>query len=278
MRTEDADTVSHLAPIVRAGNRERRYRTSNLRSGIGEAHPCAPSGSPRRGTVCDRDRIGRILRLDLAELEKLTAVAERTEVVAGRTLFDAGRDATDAFLVLGGTLRVAKSLADGRRVIIAFAGAGDFLGIADESKYTYEVEAITYASVCRFARARLDGLLDQCPHLRSHFLHAARSELHRAQDRMLLLGCKTAMERLASFLVQHAERCRTAGLPRDTLYLPMSRGDIADHLGLTTETVSRTFTQMTRARLIELTDSRHLKLLDRAALLRETGGVVVPSG
>lgn len=262
--------VSHPTAAVQPADTARRYR-----SDIAEPHPCGPSPATRRGSVCDQDRIAGYLQLDSAELDTLEAVITRTDVPAGGALFGSDQLASDAFLVLDGTLRVVKSLADGRRIVFAFAGPGDFLGIAAEDRYSYDVDAITNASVCRISRRRLNGLLDQCPRLRNHLLHVARGELHRAQERMLLLGCKTATERLASFLVQFAERCETAGLARNKLYLPMPRGDIADYLGLTTETVCRIFSQMTQDGLIALPGPRHVTLLDRKALIRETGGPLV---
>lgn len=220
--------------------------------------------------------MARILRLEPAEVDRMMAVARHLDVPSEKILFSSGQPAREVFLVVDGTLRVFKALSDGRRIIVAFAEPGDFLGLGPEGRYSYDVEAVTRASVCRFPRARLDALLDQCPQLRNHLLHAATGELQRAQDRMMLLGRKTAPERLASFLLQYAERAERAGERADRLYLPMGRGDIADYLGLTTETVSRVFSQMKLDGLIDLPNSRRVALRDRAALLRASGGVLLP--
>lgn len=215
--------------------------------------------------------LARQLPLDGEELSRLQAIATAVALVPQQSLFVSGDLARHVYLVVDGTLRVQKSLADGRRLVIAFVFGSDFLGLAQEDRYTYGVEAVTPAQLCRFRRQHLEPLLDACPRLRNRLRRTASSELQRAQDRMLLLGRKTADERLASFLLQLAERHERAEGPPHVVPLPMNRRDIADYLGLTTETVSRTFTQFRADGLIDFPDAHRAVLLN-LELLRERSG------
>jgi CRP/FNR family transcriptional regulator len=126
--------------------------------------------------------------------------------------------------------------------------------------------------VCRFARSRLLGLLEDFPGMQKRLLAIASSELTAAQEQMLLLGRKTARERLASFLaarvhMRQVECPDTVTFRGDArITLPMTRGDIADYLGLTIETVSRTLTKLRADRLIELPGTADVVIPDLAAL------------
>ena len=124
--------------------------------------------------------------------------------------------------------------------------------------------------ICRFSRPKLRALLDDFPAMEKRLLEVASNELVAAQEQMLLLGRKTARERLASFLVN-----RAASLPNGTggalrngvrMTLPMTRSDIADYLGLTIETVSRTLTRFKSERLIDIPNASEIVLRDRGAL------------
>ena len=172
-------------------------------------------------------------------------------------------DAADAiFRVLDGVIRLYKLLPDGRRQIIGFFQAGDIMGLAFSDRYLYSAETVTATSLQRIPRTQLETLMDTRPSLARRLLSVTTSELVAAQDQMLLLGRKTALEKLASFLLSLSRR---AG-GRRAIALPMSRGDIADHLGLTTETVSRGFTKLKTSRLIRIVDNGKVELLDCDAL------------
>jgi CRP/FNR family transcriptional regulator, anaerobic regulatory protein len=186
---------------------------------------------------------------------------------AGRLVFAVGDLAEDVHRLTSGMLKLYKLTQDGRRQVVGFMVPGDFLGLAFGRTYAYSAEAITPAAACRFPRARFFRLLEAFPSLEKEILSRTSTELAAAQDQMLLLGRKTARERLASFLLRLAER---RGEHDGPIELPMSRGDIADYLGLTSETVSRTFTSLRQAGLIELPAAHQLVIrrpaeLDRAA-------------
>ena len=203
------------------------------------------------------------------QLPRLTAIAAGRRVETGQTLFEEGDPAEEVFTLTDGMLKLYKLMSDGRRQIVGFLVPGDFLGLAFGRTYVYSAEAVTPTAVCRFRRPQFMGLLDECPTLEKEILGRTSTELAAAQEQMLLLGRKTARERLASFLAALARRKRLErGGP---LPLPMSRADIADYLGLTIETVSRTFTAFRKERLIDLPDPHTVAILRRAELERVAG-------
>lgn len=168
------------------------------------------------------------------------------------------------YRVRSGTVRLYRILADGRRMIGSFAFAGDSFGIEAGDEYTFSAEAVTDCEIVAtprlavFRRAETD-------HAFSRLLwQAAVSELAGARKHMLVLSCQSAVERVSSFLLDMARR----NAPGDRVVtLPMSRQDIADYLGLTIETVSRTITQLTERGAIEVQSSRRI-VLRNTALLR----------
>ena len=204
--------------------------------------------------------------LDDGELQRLAEIATNLQFAAREPIIDEGEPADFLFNVTGGTVRLYKLLPDGRRQITGFLGAGDFLGIALNENYAYSAEAVDKATLCRFPRRKLEALLDAFPHLEKRLLGVASNELAQAQDQMVLLGRKTAKEKIVSFLMSLSKRQEAAGGAASPVSLPMSRADIADYLGLTTETVSRTFTILKRNRSIRLRDGGMVELPDIAAL------------
>lgn len=227
------------------------------RPGSGPAGGCAAC-AVRGLTVC-----APLNPSGLAEVEGLS-----TQVVlqGGDQLFDEGQRAEHVFNVTEGTLKIFKLLPDGRRQVTGFLFAGDFLGLASQETYAYSAEAVTPARLCRFQRRQLDGLLGRQPEMERRLLSKASHELAEAQEQMLLLGRKTARERVASFLLLLARRARQRGAVADPINVPMSRTDIADYLGLTTETVSRTFTRLKNDGTIRLLPGGKVSLLDRGSL------------
>ena len=169
---------------------------------------------------------------------------------------------------LAGTVKVYKLLGDGRRQITGFLFSGDFLGLTHNEAYAYSAEALAPTRLCRFRRRRLEALLVEIPHLEQRLLAMASHELAAAQDQMMLLGRKSARERVVSFILMLSDSATRHGRPGDPVFLPMSRSDIADYLGLTTETVSRTVTLLKKQGLIELLDDKQIRL-SRTSALRE---------
>jgi CRP/FNR family transcriptional regulator len=184
---------------------------------------------------------------------------------AGETLFAEGDRADAVYELISGTLRLCKVLADGRRQITGFATAGRVVGFTLAALRTDTAEAITEVTVVRYARQAFDRLVRERPALTQHLLGAAVRELHQAQEQMLLLGRKAAPEKVASFLLAMAEQ-QGDGDDATEVALPMGRNDIADYLGLTVETVSRTFTKLKRERVIALPTATCVEIRDRDRL------------
>lgn len=182
----------------------------------------------------------------------------------GTILFAEGDDAGSIFEVVSGTLRLYKVLIDGRRQIIGFVSGGRLLGIAPQRQYLCSAEAVTPLTVRRYQRPAFERRIDEEPELARRILAELSSELCSAQDQMLLLGRKSASEKVASFLVSLATD--EDGEVREHVDLPMSRGDIADYLGLTVETVSRTFTRLRNDGLIALPNAQSVDILDAGEL------------
>lgn len=200
------------------------------------------------------------------EIGPLEAIVRRVRLEAGQTLFHEGDPAAHVFNVTAGALKIYKLLPDGRRQVTGFLLEADFLGLANTEGYSYGAEAVTAAELCRFPWREFNALLDEFPKLGNRLLGIADDELAAAQEQMLLLGRKSATERVASFLLRLSERWKRRGSPESPVSLPMSRADIADFLGLTTETVSRTFSRFKREGYIATPESHQVALLRKDAL------------
>src|SRR5258708_9404679 len=170
----------------------------------------------------------------------------------GEELFAEGDEAEYFYRVVSGAIRTYKLLSDGRRQIDAFHLDGDIFGLEAGADHRFSAEAVGNASVIAYRRNRLAALIQDDLAFRDQIMSATLRSLERAQDHMLLLGRKTAQEKLATFLLDMAQRLSDDTEPVE---LPMQRTDIADHLGLTIETVSRTLTQFARSGLIRLLPS-----------------------
>lgn len=197
------------------------------------------------------------------ELACIQAIVRQVRLVSGQMLFQEGDDADTVFNVVQGIIKLYKLLPDGRRQITGFLFAGDFLGIAASGAYSHSAEAVADVTLCRFPRKKLYQLFERFPKLESRLLGIATDELTAAQDQMLLLGRKTASEKLSSFLLALARRSGVTGDAGDPVHVPMTRTDVADYLGLTVETVSRTLGRLKQAGLIEVPNAHEVVLTRR---------------
>jgi CRP/FNR family transcriptional regulator, anaerobic regulatory protein len=195
------------------------------------------------------------------DVEALLGIGITLEKAAGQTLLVEGDPRSHAYRILAGAVRLFKALPDGRRQVLDFGTAGECFGLIGAELYSYSVEAVVRTTVSRHPLAQIEGALEARPRLAIGLLELARADLERARAQMLLLGRKSAEERVAAFLVRFAERgCRPV------VRLPISRQDIADYLGLTVETVSRTLSQFRRDGLIAQ-EGRHELILERPRAL-----------
>lgn len=192
------------------------------------------------------------------------ALASIQRVASGTIVFSEGDDAVGVFEVVSGTLRLFKVLIDGRRQILGFVTGGQLLGLAPHQEYLCTAEAVTPVILRRYQRPAFERRIDEEPGMARRLLAAMANELRMAQDQMLLLGRKSAPEKVASFLLSLA--VHGDGDCDDHVDLPMGRGDIADYLGLTVETVSRTFTRLKNDGLIALPTPASVRILDGGKL------------
>jgi CRP/FNR family transcriptional regulator, nitrogen fixation regulation protein len=167
------------------------------------------------------------------------------------------------YKVISGTVRTYRILNDGRRQIGAFYLPGDIFGLEVGAEHHFSAEAISDAKVLVIKRSALVGLANRDGDVARQLWSFTARELQRAQDHVLLL-VKSAQQRVASFLLEMAERLSDG----EAVELPMSRQDIADYLGLTIETISRTLTQLELELAIALPTSRRIVLRNRNALTR----------
>lgn len=231
-----------------------RPRVREARTGLHQCDHC----DARPSSVCNAipDHL----------LDRLAAASVVLDIPPGTTFITEGEPATAFFNVTRGTAKLFKLLPDGRRQITGFAHLGHFLGLAVSDTFAFSAEAIDPVKLCRFSRARLRVLLDDFPAMEKRLLEVAANELVAAQEQMLLLGRKTARERLASFLVMQSRGGAPCQPQRRRIALPMTRSDIADYLGLTIETVSRTLTYFRTERLIDIPAQSELLIQDLEAL------------
>lgn len=178
-------------------------------------------------------------------------------------IFGEGESADSVYRVVSGAVRTFRILADGRRQISEFHLPGDSFGFEPSAVHRVSAEALGPTRLVAVRRNALMDNADTAPEFARLLWRAAVADLQRSQEHVLRLGHRSAAERVASFLLDVARRLGG----HDAFDLPMSRQDIADYLGLTIETVSRSFTQLQALGLIAVRCCRHVRLSDRAALV-----------
>jgi len=198
--------------------------------------------------------------------DELASMGAKMVYARNEDIFGEDEPAEYLYQVVTGVVRASKILTDGRRQISAFYMPGDFFGLEVASQHASSCEAIAATSVLVFKRSVVIERAKRDGNVARKLWEITAAELERAQVHILQL-IRSAEERVSSFLLEMASRSRTAG----EFELPMSRQDIADHLGLTIETVSRTMTRFTETGLIALPCSRRVVLLNRSALARLNG-------
>ncbi|MGC9271930.1 Crp/Fnr family transcriptional regulator [Acidiphilium sp.] len=221
-----------------------------LRGGDGEAHQLL-SASDRR---------------DLA------MIASIRHIDAGAQLFEAGARAQAIFNIVSGVAKVSEDLADGRQATVAFFFVNDLLGMFESDHYIYTGTAVTPLTVYCLPVDALERLLLREPSLQMHFLCKLSHELRASQRQAIALRRYSAMQKMALFLdfmALHPEmQVDATGLMK----IPMSRADIADYIGLTTESVSRALHRLCNEGIVELVTSHQFRIHDRARLDRLVGG------
>ena len=186
----------------------------------------------------------------------------------GETIFGEGDELRCSYKIVGGAVRLSRVTEDGRRQIVEFRTAGDFVGFEWDGQYALSAEAVRDVVAVRFVRTRVDRLVEERPDVRKSLVALIREELRAAHEHLITLGCQGAKERVASFLLQLARKARVND--GETLEVEWGRQDMADYLGLTLETISRTLNEFKRIGAIGLPKRRQIKILSKAKLRAQT--------
>ncbi len=207
------------------------------------------------------------------ELSALSDIARRRVVAKGQVVVWAGDRSTICANLVSGVLKLATAMPDGREQTVGLLFAGDFVGDPFQEDATLTATALTETDLCVYPRARFEHVLDAHPRLERELLRRTMESLEEARGRMLTLARRNAAEKVAGFLLDIAARVPTQkGLDgAQSFDLPISRGEMAEVLGLTIETVSRQVTALKADGIVSLHGSRGIAILDRDALARRAG-------
>jgi len=192
------------------------------------------------------------------EARALTVRADRDEEIVAQE-----DPATSCYLVVSGCMRTTRLMEDGRRQVGEFLFAGDLFGWEALDRHDFGAEAVTQVTLRRYPRRDLENLVDHDRDVARRLREFSSRRLRAGREHMLLLGRKTAVERIASFLLEMAERI--APDSNAMIDLPMSRADMGDYLGLTIETVCRRLTQLRVGKTIAVEGTK-VAICDRRAL------------
>jgi CRP/FNR family transcriptional regulator len=209
------------------------------------------------------------------ELAKLDVVKFYRDFAPGQEIVAAGEESEFLGSVVDGVVSLSKTLIDGRRQTVGLMFPSDFIGRPLRRTAPYDAVALTPVRLCLFSRSRFEQILKESPVLEKRLLEMTLDELDAAQDWMLLLGRKSAQERIATFLVILARRAAALenSDPQDgfVFELPLTREAIADYLGVTLETVSRQMTILRKSGVIDMIDARRIRVPDYLRLLDVSG-------
>ncbi|MEM8752472.1 MAG: helix-turn-helix domain-containing protein [Pseudomonadota bacterium] len=193
-----------------------------------------------------------------ATLESLFANARHAAYRPGQTIAADGDPIAEVYQVVAGSVRCCAFTADGRRRIFRFARAGEFVGLADVDRWRFTVEAVD-AVILRVAkRGEVEAALDASPALRRTLRRHVVDVIATRERQLTVLAFEPAEKRLHWFLTEFAAKRKSGGY----LTLPMTRQEIGDYLGLSLETVSRSFGALRRAGLIEMNGSEKFRFVD----------------
>ena len=220
-----------------------------------------------QGVVFDRPLDGEVSH-------RLFCISSIRAVPAKEVVFCQGESNDHVYEVIEGVVKLYMLTADGRLQITGFAYPGQILALDADSQYVTTAEAVTQTKLCQYPRAKFERVIDEHPQLARQLFAIVAQDLSAARSQMLLLGRKSATERLASFLLDLSERNAARGENPALIALPMSRGDIGDYLGLTIETVSRTMTKLRQLGVLDVNQHRKVAIRDsdRLSDIAEDGG------
>jgi CRP/FNR family transcriptional regulator, anaerobic regulatory protein len=207
------------------------------------------------------------------ELTRLDEMKYYRSFEAGQTVIWSGDRMDFVASVVTGIATLTQTMEDGRRQMVGLLLPSDFVGRPGRATAAYDVTAVTDLVMCCFRKKPFEDMMSSTPHVSQRLLEMTLDELDAAREWMLLLGRKTAREKIASLLAILARRDASlkAGAVTFSFDLPLTREEMADYLGLTLETVSRQISALKRDGIIELEGKRHVKVANIDRLLEQTG-------
>ena len=195
-----------------------------------------------------------------ADQAALMAIGEAVDIRPGTNLFRQGDPGTHVFLVESGVVRISHDLPDGKRQVLAFRWAEDVFGMASDGRYRNNADALDRGRVMRFHTEQLQGLLLARPRLQHRFLLKATAEIPLQQHRIILMSKYDVVTKVVAFLLECCSNGQCFDPVTQVLKLPMSRPDIADYMGVATESVSRALGVLERRKIIHRHDMHHLAI------------------
>ena len=204
--------------------------------------------------------------LDDSDIHQLERISKDRIISRNKTVFMQGEQTSNFYNIKRGSLKIYKLSSDGRKQIVGFLFPGDFVGMSPEENYSYNAETLEETTLCTFSRIVLENFFVQHPHVERKILNIVNHELSVAQDQIFLLGKYTAKERLLQFFLNLSKQRNKLGWVDNPLRLSMSRSDIANYLGLTIETISRTISELKTERLIRMIGTQNIFLQDKDAI------------
>jgi CRP/FNR family transcriptional regulator len=231
-----------------------------------------PSITRLKCTECPIRHRAVCARCDVDELEVLESMKTYRSFSAGDVILWRGEPLDFVASLVNGVASLSKTLEDGRTQMVGLLLPSDFIGRPGRTVIEFDVIATTDVTLCCFDRKPFEKLVDETPHISQRLMELALDELDAARDWMLLLGRKTAREKIATFIDMLLRRSQgTEPSKADSISLPLTRDQIANYLGLTLETVSRQFSALKKEGVIDFADRRQFMIKDIIALQDATG-------
>ena len=233
-----------------------------------------PTADPKTEVACQDcglfGILGVISNREYSDEETLEQVLKRRQPVPkGEYLFRTGQTFESVYAVKGGAFKTVALLEGGDEQVIGFHLPGELLGLesARSPAYSFTAEALEPSSVCELRFGELGMLAEHCPELQEQLIRLMSSQIAREQCQAIIMARQSAEERLAGFLLSLSQRLSVRMLPSLEFRMAMSRKDIASHLGLAVETVSRLFTRLEREEILAVS-GKQIRLQDLKGLMR----------
>ena len=214
--------------------------------------------------------------LSETEIARINEIAHHKTLPPGHTILTDHGEMTFFANIISGVVKLTKTLMDGRQQIVGLQFASDFLGRPFRTESPYNAETVTEVHLCTYNKAQFERLVKEFEGLEHRLFQNTLDELDASREWMLLLGRKSAAEKIASFLLMVSKRMEMVGCHHQqkpshpTFHLPLSRAETADFLGLTLETVSRQISNLKVQKVISLQGNRMISILDPLRLAAMT--------